>query len=180
MSKFLGFLGGLAVLVAVTAVTLGLWAWYNRPLDETPWPRIIQGFSFSPYQEGQDAIRSELPSEAEIDGDLKLLTGKTHAVRSYSTQGTLARIAPLAAKYRLNVAQGIWIDREARKGDGGRCVAGARFKDDTPGGHADFRHLTFNDIGMPSIGDDQRCRETRAIGNTAQRLLEHRLCSRKR
>jgi len=112
MSKFLGFLGGLAVLVAVTAVTLGLWAWYNRPLDETPWPRIIQGFSFSPYQEGQDAIRSELPSEAEIDGDLKLLSGKTHAVRSYSTQGSLASIAPLAAKYRLNVAQGIWIDRD--------------------------------------------------------------------
>ena len=115
MSKFLGFLGGLAVLVAVTAVTLGLWAWYNRPLDETPWPRVIQGFSFSPYQEGQDAIKSELPTVAEIDGDLKLLSGKTHAVRSYATQGTLASIAPLAAKYRLNVAQGIWIDRDPER-----------------------------------------------------------------
>lgn len=115
MSKFLGFLGGLAVLVAVTAVTLGLWAWYNRPLDETPWPRVIQGFSFSPYQEGQDAIKSDLPSVAEIDGDLKLLSGKTHAVRSYATQGTLASIAPLAAKYRLNVAQGIWIDRDPER-----------------------------------------------------------------
>ena len=112
MSKIPGFLGGLAVLAVVAAVTLFGWAYVNKPFDEAPWPAVVQGFSFSPYQDGQDAVQNQLPTEEQIRGDLKLLTGKTHAVRSYSTQGSLASIARLAAEFHLNVAQGIWIDRD--------------------------------------------------------------------
>ena len=112
MSKIPGFLGGLAVLAVVAAVTRVGWAYVNKPFDEAPWPAVVQGFSFSPYQDGQDAVQNQLPTEEQIRGDLKLLTGKTHAVRSYSTQGSLASIARLAAEFHLNVAQGIWIDRD--------------------------------------------------------------------
>ncbi len=112
MRKFLRFLAGFAVLAIVAALTVGGWAYLNQPYDEVPWPQVIQGFSFSPYQEGQDAIQNQLPSEAEIRSDLKLLAGKTHAVRSYSTQGSLASIAKLAEEFHLNVAQGAWIDRD--------------------------------------------------------------------
>ena len=66
MRKFLRFLAGFAVLAIVAALTVGGWAYLNQPYDEVPWPKVIQGFSFSPYQEGQDAIQNQLPSEAEI------------------------------------------------------------------------------------------------------------------
>jgi exo-beta-1,3-glucanase (GH17 family)/cellulose synthase/poly-beta-1,6-N-acetylglucosamine synthase-like glycosyltransferase len=117
MSKFLRFLAGFAVLAIVSAITIGGWAWLNRPVDEVPWPKIVQGFALSPYQEGQDAIQSQLPSEEDIRGDLRLLAGKTHALRTYSTQGTLASIARIAGEFNLNVAQGAWISRDAARNE---------------------------------------------------------------
>ena len=113
MSKFLRFLAGFAVLAIVAALTVGGWAYLNQPYDEAPWPTVVQGFAFSPYQAGQDATQNQLPSEEQIRSDLKLLSGKTHAVRTYTTQGTLGSIARIANDYKLNVAQGIWIDKDA-------------------------------------------------------------------
>ena len=112
MRKFLRFLAGFAVLAIVAAITVGGWAYLNQPYDEPPWPKVIQGFALSPYQADQDATQNQLPSEAEIRSDLKLLAGKTHAVRTYSTQGSLASIARIASEFKLNVAQGIWIERD--------------------------------------------------------------------
>ncbi len=117
MSKFLRFLAGFAVLAIVAALTYGGWAYLNQPFNEAPWPTVVQGFAFSPYQAGQDATQNQLPSEEQIRSDLKLLSGKTHAVRTYSTMGTLASIARIANDYKLNVAQGIWIDRDAARNE---------------------------------------------------------------
>jgi exo-beta-1,3-glucanase (GH17 family)/cellulose synthase/poly-beta-1,6-N-acetylglucosamine synthase-like glycosyltransferase len=115
MHKFLRVLGAFAVLAIVAGLTVAGWASLNQPQVEAPWPKTIQGFAFSPYQEGQDAIRSELPSVEQIRSDLALLAGKTYAVRTYSTEGSLAETARLAAEFDLNVAQGIWIgDNPAR------------------------------------------------------------------
>ena len=72
------------IALIFAAVTLGLWAFANRPVLEPRWPARIQGFAFSPYQEGQDAVRGDMPSEAQIDGDLALLSGKANAVRTLS------------------------------------------------------------------------------------------------
>jgi exo-beta-1,3-glucanase (GH17 family)/cellulose synthase/poly-beta-1,6-N-acetylglucosamine synthase-like glycosyltransferase len=117
MSKFQRFLAGFAVLAIVSAITIGGWAYLNRPVEEVPWPKTVQGFALSPYQEGEDAIQSQLPSEEEIRSDLRLLAGKTHALRTYSTQGSLAEIARIAAEFNLNVAQGAWISRDAMRNE---------------------------------------------------------------
>ncbi|MEP7314559.1 MAG: glycosyl hydrolase family 17 protein, partial [Pseudomonadota bacterium] len=112
MRKLLRFLAGFAVAAVFAAITYWGWAYLNQPQDEAPWPAIIQGFSFAPYQVNQDAILGQLPSEAEIDSDLKLLEGKTHSVRSYQSTGSIGAIPRLAAERKLNVALGIWIDRD--------------------------------------------------------------------
>jgi exo-beta-1,3-glucanase (GH17 family) len=117
MSKFLRFLAGFAVLAIVAAITYGAWAYRNRPIDAVPWPTVVQGFAISPYQEGQDAIQNQLPSEEEIRSDLKLLASKSHAVRTYSTQGSLADIARIAGEFNLNVAQGAWISGDAARNE---------------------------------------------------------------
>jgi exo-beta-1,3-glucanase (GH17 family)/cellulose synthase/poly-beta-1,6-N-acetylglucosamine synthase-like glycosyltransferase len=101
-----------SVLIAISLalLTLSLWAVANRPEPEPPWPARIQGFAFSPYRGGQSPLEEQLPSVAEIDADLALLAGKTYAVRSYSTEGTLAEIPRLAQAHGINVALGAWID----------------------------------------------------------------------
>lgn len=93
-------MGGLAAL---------LWMLVNSPNIEPPWPDMVQGFSFSPYRAGQSAELNIFPSEAEIEEDLALLAGSTHAVRTYSVKGTLAAIPRLADKTGLNVVLGAWI-----------------------------------------------------------------------
>lgn len=105
--KWSGFL----VAAVFAALTFGLWAYMNRPAAEPPWPDRVQGMAFSPFQAGQDPVVRVLPSEQQIDSDLRLLAGKVTAVRSYSALESLGRIPELAARHDIKVTVGAWLDR---------------------------------------------------------------------
>ncbi|MFH1217003.1 MAG: glycosyltransferase [Pseudomonadota bacterium] len=107
----------LLIAIAIAVISISMWALFNQPEDEPEWPDRIQGFSFSPLRLGQSAVTHILPSEEEIDEDLELLSGKTHAVRSYTVEGSLASIPRLAGKYGLNVTLGAWLDKDLGKND---------------------------------------------------------------
>jgi exo-beta-1,3-glucanase (GH17 family)/energy-coupling factor transporter transmembrane protein EcfT len=107
----------LLIVIAVAVVTFSLWAYYNQPKEHPPWPQTIKGFSFSPYRAHQDAIKHLLPTAEEIDQDLSLLAGTTHAVRTYSTEGALAEIPRLAKQHGINVALGAWIDADEARNE---------------------------------------------------------------
>ena len=103
-----------SILIALTMAILAvsIWALANRPDVEPPWPQRIQGFSFSPFQVGQSPFMEIHPTESQIDSDLALLKGKTHAIRTYTIEGIQAQIPQLAHKYGINVALGVWIDAD--------------------------------------------------------------------
>ncbi|MDQ1363862.1 MAG: hypothetical protein QG652_1724 [Pseudomonadota bacterium] len=107
----------LLIIIAVAVATIGIWAYVNQPTEQPPWPRIVQGFSFSPFRAHQDAIRHIMPSEEDIEADLALLKGKTYAIRTYSTDDTLAEIPRLANKYNINVTVGAWIDADLERNE---------------------------------------------------------------
>ena len=107
----------LLIIIAVAVASIGIWAYVNQPTEQPPWPRIVQGFSFSPFRADQDAIRHIMPSEQEIDEDLALLAGKTHAVRTYSTEDVLGEIPRLAQKHNINVTVGAWIDGDLERNE---------------------------------------------------------------
>jgi exo-beta-1,3-glucanase (GH17 family)/cellulose synthase/poly-beta-1,6-N-acetylglucosamine synthase-like glycosyltransferase len=101
-----------SVLIAALFATLtfAVWAYLNRPTREPPWPARIEGFAFSPFRANEDPTHGQMPTDAQIDSDLKLLEGKVSAVRTYSVEQSLADIPELADKHDLNVALGAWID----------------------------------------------------------------------
>ena len=103
---------GLLVLAIFAAITIGVWAWANRPNAEPAWPNMIQGVAFSPYQESQNAYLRQYPTDTEIDSDLALLAPHVHAVRTYSTSGTLGDIPDLAARHGMSVSVGAWLDKD--------------------------------------------------------------------
>ena len=72
------------IVLAIAFLTVTLWGYSNRPAQEPPWPEIIPGFAFSPYQKGQDPFEETHPSLDQIESDLKLLSGHTHAIRTYT------------------------------------------------------------------------------------------------
>jgi exo-beta-1,3-glucanase (GH17 family)/cellulose synthase/poly-beta-1,6-N-acetylglucosamine synthase-like glycosyltransferase len=100
---------------AAATITVSVWAWFNQPDNEPSWPTTIQGFAFSPFRANQDAITHKLPTDAEIISDLRLLAGKTYAVRTYTVEGSLADIPSLARRYHINVALGAWIDKDQKQ-----------------------------------------------------------------
>ncbi len=108
---------GLLITILMACLAVLLWQVVNSPNIAPPWPEKIQGFSFSPYRGEQTPIKHQLPSVEEIDQDLALLEGKTHAVRSYSMEGSLAEIPRLAAARGINVALGAWIDKDKETND---------------------------------------------------------------
>ncbi|QGU33822.1 glycosyltransferase [Thermochromatium tepidum] len=95
------------ILIAV--LTISAWWILNRPNEEPAWPTRIQGFCFSPMRAAQDPNQKRFPTLEDIDADLALLAGRTHAVRTYSVENSLGEIPRLAAKHRLNVTLGAWI-----------------------------------------------------------------------
>jgi exo-beta-1,3-glucanase (GH17 family)/cellulose synthase/poly-beta-1,6-N-acetylglucosamine synthase-like glycosyltransferase len=103
------------IAVAIAALSVSLWALANRPDMEPSWPDTIQGFAFSPMRADDNPIEHRLPSVDEIDQDLALLENKTHAVRTYGVDGTLAEIPALAKQRNINVTLGASIssDRKA-------------------------------------------------------------------
>ncbi|MFP5505188.1 MAG: glycosyltransferase [Gammaproteobacteria bacterium] len=103
------------IAIAIAALTVMGWAWYNQPTPEPAWPPVIQGFAFSPFQDKQGPIYGRYPTREEIESDLALLQGKTHAIRTYTVEENLAEIPELARKYGLNVALGVWIDKNAER-----------------------------------------------------------------
>ena len=107
----------LLIIIAVAVATIGIWAYLNQPTEQPPWPRIVQGFSFSPFRADQDAIRHIMPSEQDVDEDLALLAGKTYAVRTYSSEGVLGEIPRLAQKHNINVTVGAWIDADLERNE---------------------------------------------------------------
>jgi len=103
-------LPGLLIAAAFAALTCAVWAFLNRPAAEPPWPAHIQGFAFSPFRTGEDPTHHVMPTDAEIDSDLKLLAGKINTVRTYSVDGSLGDVPQLAERHGINVAVGAWID----------------------------------------------------------------------
>jgi exo-beta-1,3-glucanase (GH17 family)/cellulose synthase/poly-beta-1,6-N-acetylglucosamine synthase-like glycosyltransferase len=103
-------LPGLLIAAAFAALTCAVWAFLNRPAAEPPWPAHIQGFSFQPFRMGEDPTHHVMPTDAEIDADLKLFAGKINTVRTYGVNGSLGDIPQLAERHGLNVAIGAWID----------------------------------------------------------------------
>ena len=105
----------LVIALTAAALTVSVWALFNRPDPEPPWPDHIQGFSFSPFRAGEDAVAHLLPTESEIDTDLKLLAGKSDSVRTYTVEGSLGEIPRLARPYHINVMLGGWVDADQPK-----------------------------------------------------------------
>lgn len=102
----------LLIVAAFAILTIAAWGLANRPIPEPAWPSRIQGFAFQPYQKDQDAIAQEDPTVEQIDADLALLAGRTMAVRTYSSLGTLGEIPALAARRGISVALGAWLDTD--------------------------------------------------------------------
>ncbi len=69
----------------------------------------LNSLSFAPFREGQNPLLLQFPTPDQIEEDLKLLSDKTHTIRTYSSTEGMRPIPALAQKYGLKMIQGAWI-----------------------------------------------------------------------
>jgi exo-beta-1,3-glucanase (GH17 family)/glycosyltransferase involved in cell wall biosynthesis len=99
------------IIVLVLAANLAVWALVNRGASERPWGGLINGLSYSGYQEGDTANKF---SDETIDRDMAFLTQHVSAIRTYGVNDGLDRIITSAGKHGLDVYAGAWIGPEAK------------------------------------------------------------------
>lgn len=103
------------VAAVFAAITVSLWAFLNKPVAEPQWPERVQGMAFSPFHAHQNPADRKLPSAAQIDADLALLSdASVNAVRTYSALDSLAEVPRLAAHHNVKVTVGAWLDTDRR------------------------------------------------------------------
>ncbi|MDX1669712.1 MAG: glycosyl hydrolase family 17 protein, partial [Limnobacter sp.] len=112
------------MVVSFILFVLGGYGYFNQPQSEPAWPEVIPGFAFSPYEPGKNPFDRTFPSPESIESDLKLLSGKTHAIRTYTVEDVFGRIPELAEPFDINVALGAWLspDDEANQPEVARLI----------------------------------------------------------
>ena len=103
-------LSGLLIAALLILANIGYWSWSNRPQQEESYLGEIRGFSFSPFQRGEDPAKDKYPTPSEINGDLALVSKDVRSVRTYSVLNGMDEVAPLARHHNLRVTAGAWIN----------------------------------------------------------------------
>lgn len=102
----------LLVAAAAVAVALNFLVWWGsyRPvtveLSTADPPRSI---SFAPFHRGQSPLVQVFPTPAEIESDLKAMSGRVRAVRTYTSLEGMEVVPRLAGKYNLKVTHSAWL-----------------------------------------------------------------------
>ncbi len=105
------------ILLAIVVANWSLWAYFNPKETAPPWAGVINGVSFSPYQDGQDPFEKKYPSAQDLTKDLELLQGCVKSVRTYSSADGLELIPAIANQYGLRVTAGAWLDKDREKNE---------------------------------------------------------------
>ncbi|MGE3968258.1 MAG: glycosyltransferase [Dongiaceae bacterium] len=99
------------LIIGVFTATLfaGVWSLGNQPVEMSTWTEPLRGMSFAPYRPDANPMSGKDPTPAQIAEDLKVVTGSTRSVRTYTTAGVMAEVPRLAWANGLTVTAGAWI-----------------------------------------------------------------------
>jgi exo-beta-1,3-glucanase (GH17 family)/cellulose synthase/poly-beta-1,6-N-acetylglucosamine synthase-like glycosyltransferase len=104
------FWRALLLTVLVAALNVALWAFLNRPVRIADWSGEIAGLAYNASQRYQDPTRGIFPSEADLAGDIRLLSQYTKRLRLYQSSET-PQVPRLARFYGMKVMGGAWLDK---------------------------------------------------------------------
>lgn len=103
----------LAVGLAAALNFLLWWGAYRPVTVELASSEPPRSISFAPFHRGQSPLVQVYPSPAEIEGDLRAMSGRVRAVRTYTSLEGMEIVPRLAAKYNLKVTHSAWLGTRA-------------------------------------------------------------------
>jgi exo-beta-1,3-glucanase (GH17 family)/cellulose synthase/poly-beta-1,6-N-acetylglucosamine synthase-like glycosyltransferase len=146
------FWRALALTVLVATLNVGLWAFLNRPVHIADWHGEVAGLAYNAFQRYQDPTRQLFPSEADIDGDLRLLSQYTRRIRTYSSAEN-PQIPRIARFYGMHVMAGAWIEGRAERNERelAALIALARKNDNIDRAIVGNEVILRGDLGVRSL-----------------------------
>jgi len=101
-------------LVAAAALAVALnflvwWGAYRPAVVEHSTAEPPRSISFAPFHRGQSPLVQVYPTPAEIEGDLKAMSGRVRALRTYTSLEGMEIVPRLAGKYNLKVTHSAWL-----------------------------------------------------------------------
>jgi exo-beta-1,3-glucanase (GH17 family)/cellulose synthase/poly-beta-1,6-N-acetylglucosamine synthase-like glycosyltransferase len=95
-------------------VHFGIWSLVNRALPLISVKSVVHGFAYSGFRADQSPLKNEYPSTAELAQDLDLMKKYSNHIRLYSSLEN-TEVTALAAKRKIKVIAGAWIDQDLKK-----------------------------------------------------------------
>jgi exo-beta-1,3-glucanase (GH17 family)/cellulose synthase/poly-beta-1,6-N-acetylglucosamine synthase-like glycosyltransferase len=141
------------VCLVAALVNLAIWGALNRPQSAKPYTGKILGVSYSPFQKNQSPLERKYPTPAEIDSDLRLLSGKVSQVRTYASTEGQEVIPALAQKHQLRVTAGAWLDKDREKNERelANLIANARNYDNIDRVMVGNESILRADLNVPQL-----------------------------
>ncbi len=102
-------------ILLLVILNLSIWKYVNNPLQMQSWNRTMMGVAYNPMRKDHDPEKHTIPTDAEIEADLAMLSDKVFAVRTYTSLEGQDRVPAFASKYDLNVTVGAWLDKDLAK-----------------------------------------------------------------
>lgn len=107
----------LGVLALAAMLHAGLWALARDNRTLANFDGVLPSVSYAPFDGSAHPDIDNIPTEARIRSDLKVLAPMTRAIRLYSSTGGVELVPPLAAEAGLKVTVGAWIDKNVKRNE---------------------------------------------------------------
>ena len=101
--------GACAIAALIVLINLAVWRAFNPPLAAPDAPARVAGVAYNAFQRWDSPLSQELPTEAELAADLRLLAGLTDRLRTYSSVEFPA-LPALVEEHGLRLSAGVWLD----------------------------------------------------------------------
>lgn len=100
----------LFTLIFLVVVNVAIWTYVNDPLNMPSWSSTMMGVTYNGLRKDFDPNKKNYPTREQIQQDIELLSNKVHSIRTYTSLEGMEVVPELAAKNKINVAMGAWID----------------------------------------------------------------------
>ena len=93
----------------IAAANLVAWDKVHPPIDAIDFDGEIAGLAYSAYGRWDSPITGKLPAPESIERDMRVLSGKTQRLRTY-TSSEFPEVVTLAEKQGVMLTAGVWLD----------------------------------------------------------------------
>lgn len=100
----------LFAIVFLVVINFAIWKYINNPLQLPSWNSTMMGVTYNGTRKDFSPEKQNYPTREQVQEDLELLSGKVHAIRTYTSLEGMEVVPELAAQNKINLAMGAWID----------------------------------------------------------------------